>query len=101
MGVSRRPGVSVTPMPMGCTASSVPCTTETTPCSVRAVAKLTSARLRPASTACCAAVLNAGHQHSATPIASKAATTAARSALKLDGWPVADMVRLPWWGRSV
>jgi len=49
-GSSSCPGARFTPTPSGCAETSVPCANEMPALIARAVAKLTSARLRPAST---------------------------------------------------
>jgi hypothetical protein len=72
------PGANVTPTPKGCTDASVPCATEITALSSLAVAKLTSARLRPASTCCMAGASSGASQAQAVNAAMVKATRALR-----------------------
>jgi hypothetical protein len=72
-GASNWPGVRLTPTPSGWAENCVPCTTDSTPCSARAVAKLMSARLRPASTCVVAGASMGASQAQATASARQSA----------------------------
>ena len=88
IGANAWPSVSVSPTPMGCTASSVPCTTDTAPCNPRAAAKLSSERLSPSSTERSANTANAGNQHASTASVSSNATSVSRMCHRGREWGV-------------
>ena len=95
MGASTWPGANVAPIPAGMMSICVPCRTEMTPLMALALAKLTNARLSPAST-CCVAGASSGANHEAISSASKQRSKVTwRAIFILYSLGVAD--RLDYW----